>query len=1380
MLIPERLEPEQNAIKIMMSDPQNPSELILVQGVAGAGKTALGLFTLLDTVRLEEHLLRRSDVTPVFVTYNELLLEECFDSLRNDARLNPELRSWISDPGRLIPYRINFITFRDLCDLLAPPEVAARAVKDRDAIGYVADIAIKRGFGDMPPEQVFAQLSCLLKGHPRLRNMSVEEMEGAQASDELLSIFGHELIKIKSLIQGEYEEQLSRLDKLDRIDLAVKVLDELRCDEDSLRKLLALQANEVRERLQAGEWGAEFNFLKSLTDALPEEDPDPQVREFTNLARPFVHEHRPPRTENWQRIQQLLVPVLVKRGFRGTRAFDALGHLLPKPLFIVDEAQDLSLTESELLISLWFHLERGVYSRLVVLGDLNQQMMPTGFRWEDMIQQFEERRSLGLGRPGSQFSINWTESHLDFRSPCRLLLYNYRTSQEVAKFARFITEQLVKRSVENLPLHFQQRFRDNLIDPGRSIPFAAADIYDRLPHEQRLVWIIVADRDIFVKALDRYEASGGPDERLVLIVHDRKLFQQLMEPARIRRLDNHVRLFEAIWSKGLEFTGCVVAGVPMGAFREDVTVDQIGQLYTSITRAQVKLLLLVSIEDWNDERTRRLLENAPSKCARVVQISNVSNCEDDQIEYVLALLRQVGPARVPLSAGIRYAEQMAQKFRKTHNEEFILIAIAEAERVGARSEALEYRQLAARTFEDDRKWLHAICYYEVLGDDIGRIRCLYGLSQDDRESPDQRNQARQQAEGLCQRFERARQWGKAAEGWEILCEFEKAIAACIEHGREWWAARVPGAGVAIHLAVVVDDPLRKAEGLVARLSEEHRQDQYVKIAQEYQRRGTDEEQIKAYLLFERHRLEEEAAKLLESWITGRAYHRVVKALVALGKPEKMETYAHRLKSLDPIPWEWCAKLYVQAASLTNVAQEPDRWQTDVREACEAWRRATRPRQLQIMGYVGENLDRDPNIWDREGIRAWIANLHANADRYQLGNKAQQSVDLIAQSIPSDRQLLLSPEQVGSVRQSARNIEAALCSSQGWLADLRKHVRKWLETLDATGILSTQDKRVKEADRLLDDLTRRSGTQRTTVLMELRSQLLRLVAAVYSEAITRFVHETVLRSAHPDRHVLGCELLFHTARREAEARRLAERLWRSRKPQERLDALRCWLAMGDMTTPRTYLLKDAAKLDEVFVGRAAAILFPSDPQERERFLHLTAAERLWASNEPADWLTAMEHWRQAGWGPQAVERLRERSAQGAISAEIVERCLAVLWPDQPNRVQEDLAMLSSLPLLLRPEADSLTEITEVDWQEAFEYVTERVRRSSLEAEDIEHDIGVLKYVRSKLAKGDYGAAQTSCEALYKQMASSQPVLADYVSKLARAIAKQAAMSGGQLT
>ncbi len=159
---------------------------------------------------------------------------------------------------------------------------------------------------------------------------------------------------------------------------------------------------------------------------------------------------------------------------------------------------------------------------------------------------------------------------------------------------------------------------------------------------------------------------------------------------------------------------------------------------------------------------------------------------------------------------------------------------------------------------------------------------------------------------------------------------------------------------------------------------------------------------------------------------------------------------------------------------------------------------------------------------------------------------------------------------------------------------------------------------------------------------------------------------------------------------------------------------------------------------------------------------------------------MEHWRQAGWGPQAVERLRERSAQRDIPTQIVEQCLAVLWPDQPEKVREALAPLSLLPVLLRPEADRLTEITDVDWQEAFEYVTERVRHSSLEAEDIEHHIRELEYARRKLAKGDYRAAQATCEAMSNQLASSQPALADYVSKVGRAIAKQAAMSGGQLT
>jgi hypothetical protein len=1397
MLIPERLEPEQNAIKIMMSDPQNPAELILVQGVAGAGKTALGLFALLDVVRFGEYLLRRSDVTPVFVTYNELLLEECYTNLLRDGRLTPDFRSWISDLGTLTPYRVNFITFQQICKLLASLEVAARAVEDRDAIGYVADIAAKRGFGDLPPEQVFAQLSCLLKGHSHLRDMGIQEMLNAQASDALLAIFGHELIRIRNLIQGEYQDRLSRRNQLDRIDLAIKALDELRSDEDHLQALLALQPEEVRRRLQAGNWSAELEWLRRLTDALPGDDPDPQVHEFTDLARPVVRERRPPSNANWQRIQQVLVPVLVKRGFHGTRAFDSLGHLLPKPFFIVDEAQDLSLTESELLISLWFHLERGHYSHLVILGDLNQQMMPTGFRWEDLLQQFEVRWNMGLGKPGAQFDANagWTEYYLDFRRPFRLLLYNFRTSEEIAKFARFVAERLVERVAnslaERLPdlaEHFRERFQDNLIDPHRSIPFVAAEEYGRLPPEQRLVWIIVADRNIIVQALDRYEAHGGLDERLVLIVHDRELLQQLMEPARIQRLDNHVRVLGAIWSKGLEFTACAVAGVPMAAFGDDVTVDQIGQLYTSVTRAQIKLRLLVSAQDWQNQALQALFAQVPPDCATVVNVLEVGGNEDNQVEYLLMLLEKLGPARVSLPARIRYADQMAQKFRDTHDEEFILVAIAEVETIGESGKAFECRQLAARTFEEDRKWRLAIRYYEALRDDIGRIRCLYGLSQDDRESDEQRHQVMQQAEELCQRFERAKQWGKAAEAWVILREFEKAIAACIEHGREWWAARVPGARVAAHLAAVVDDPLRKAEDLVAKLSEKRWRHQYVQIAQEYQKRGTDEERVRGYLLLERHGLDEETARLLEDWIGSQKFDLVVKALVASGKLDKMRTYANRLKYSQQPPWEWCAELYVQSASGTSVAQEPEVWQADVREACEAWRKATRPRQLQIMEFLGENLDRGPNIWDREGIRAWVTHLGDNAKRYGLDNEAQRWVDLIAESIPSDRQLPLSLhiEQIARVREHARHIELVVCNSEAWLSDLRKYAEEWLRTLSATGILSAQDDRAQEAKRLLDALVGRpSGrrvaglSERATLLVDLRSHLLRLVAAVYSEAIARFVHETVLRSAHPDRHVLGCDLLFYTARREAEARSYAERLWRSRKPEERLDTLRCWLAMGDMNTARTYLLREAANLDEKFAMQAAGIL-SSDSQEQERFRHLMDAERLWASDQPNLWPTAMEHWRQAGWGPQAEERLRERIAQGAIPTDLVQRCLAVLWPGQPARVQEALASLSSLPLLLRPEADSLTEIAEGDRQEAFEYVIERVRHSLLEAEDIDHLIRELEYARSKLAKGDYSAAQTTCEALSNQLASSHPTLADYVGKIARVIAKQGATASARLT
>jgi hypothetical protein len=1112
------------------------------------------------------------------------------------------------------------------------------------------------------------------------------------------------------------------------------------------------------------------------------------VRQFAELVDPVVHKQSLPSTPDWQRIQQLLIPVLVKRGFRGTRAFDALGHLLPKPLFIVDEVQDLSLTESELLMSLWFHLERGYYSRLVVLGDLNQQMMPTGFRWEDLLQQFEVRwnGNPGLGRPESRFRADagWTEDHFNLSNPFRLLLYNYRTSEEIARFARFVAESLVERSPD-LPQRFRQRFRDNLIDPECSIPFMAAEEYGALAAEQRLVWIIVADRNRFLQALEKYEAHGGPDERLVLIAHDRELFRELMEPARIQNLHRHVRLFEAIWSKGLEFAGCAVAGVPTVGMHGTLPVDQIGQLYTSFTRAQIKLRLLVSAQEWENGAIQQLLRQAPADCATVVNVSEVSTDANEQVDYLLRLLEQLGPTRVPYPAGLRYADQMEQQFRATPKEELILIAIAEAERIGMPGKVFEYRQLAARTFEEARQWRPAIRYYRALGDDIGYIRCLYGLSQDDREPGQQRQQAGQEAQEICQQLERAEQWEKAAAGWEILREFERAITAWIKHGREWWTARAPGASIAASLAAAPDDPLRKAETLVPRLSEEHRRHEYMRTAQEYQNRSTDEERIKAYLLLERHALEEEAARLLNTWSGSGKFGLVVRALLASGKPDTMRRYAHLLK--EQALWEWCAELYTQAASRTSVAQEPHTWQGDVREACEAWRWAIRPRQLKIMEFLGENLNRPLHTWDREGINAWTTRLHDKAGRYGLDAQTQYWIAQIVALIPSDRQssISLDSNRIAEVRQVGRNIEASLCSSQGWLSDIRNYVEEWLRTLCETRILPSEDERIREATRFLDELAPRLGprrravrTESTSLLPNLRGLLLRLVAAAYREAIVRFVHETVLPSAHPDRHVIAVNLLTHTARREAEARDLVERLWRSGRPEARLDAIRCWLAMDAMDTARNRLLENAVNLDEAFVAQAVASLFPTVPQEQERFRHLIDAEKLWASDQADSWPLAMERWRQAGWGSQALERLHERHTRDAIPAEVIQRCLGALWPDKPTGVPETLAWLSHLPLLLTPAADNLSETTEADWQEAFEYIIERFRHSLLEAEDIDHAVRELEYARGKLAKGDYHAAQVTCETIANRFAPESLAIARYADMMGKAIAKQAASTRGR--
>ena len=103
-------------------------------------------------------------------------------------------------------------------------------------------------------------------------------------------------------------------------------------------------------------------------------------------------------------------------------------------MVVVDEVQDLSSIECEALVSLWFQLQRLDNSRLVLLGDLNQQMSPSGFEWEYILNLIVDKAKLyGYASYAFDPLQGFSGDEHDKLTPCRILNNNYRTTEEIAK-----------------------------------------------------------------------------------------------------------------------------------------------------------------------------------------------------------------------------------------------------------------------------------------------------------------------------------------------------------------------------------------------------------------------------------------------------------------------------------------------------------------------------------------------------------------------------------------------------------------------------------------------------------------------------------------------------------------------------------------------------------------------------------------------------------------------------------------------------------------------------------------------------------------------------------------------------------------------------------
>jgi hypothetical protein len=304
---------------------------------------------------------------------------------------------------------------------------------------------------------------------------------------------------------------------------------------------------------------------------------EPEVEGFTNrdavLYQAFVLEsghkkdaalwQEAERVDRLRRIRQSAW----EQALRGKHSRHASAMLLsahppPPPVgfegavLVVDEAQDYLLAEIQALLALRAAWERdGVPTVLVLLGDLNQRVQPTGFYWDQI------RSDGGAALPAAL-----------------VLRRNYRNSRFILEFA-------------NRFLEFGRRHASAV--RARSLP-AVPDPNDAFEKGEavRLLEVESAtDALAFLEHLSRPDDVSGGERYLV-----RRMAQQakvLWPGASVSRSD--MVILDASSAKGREFDGCVAFRL----FDRDGTpsLEESFVWYTVLTRARLRLLVVATTDE---------------------------------------------------------------------------------------------------------------------------------------------------------------------------------------------------------------------------------------------------------------------------------------------------------------------------------------------------------------------------------------------------------------------------------------------------------------------------------------------------------------------------------------------------------------------------------------------------------------------------------------------------------------------------------------------------------------------------------------------------------------------------------------------------------------
>lgn len=693
-------------------------QVLLIQGVAGSGKTTIALSVLRDFLENRQFYLQGNDaLTPVLITYSDRLVESCHELLsdalsRSAENAQRDSRHFIAPPNTWEEGKVSLFSFTEFCRQFLPVEARELFLSDRQAVAILRRLASARN-STLLAEQIFGLITAFLKGHPDIRNRSEQELQELLPKLGMLTAQKQHIIEVRQYILKEYDERLQS--KRDRADLAEYILRMLRERETQLQRIKGLTGDGLRTQLLKRDRTVRsaLGWLVELLDGMADIPTlTAEMISWRETVNRSLDRADMISNSNWAQILTGVDAAVKQYGFRDQMFRHAPLSRIRNPVLLIDEVQDLSEPELATLVHLWFHQERNIGSRLLVTGDINQTITPTGFSWEKLVRIVQEAAH-GVGeRLGFEEGLafrNAEEQPLNY--PFLFLPNNYRTTTQIAEFAHDMMTSVIANQRVNWGDQAAQQLERNIVSHRRTLPIQIEQEITNTPQHELEPVIMEGEYSALAAALGRIRPNsqvvpiGAADRLIVLLGREGALDESLIK-------DRPIALLPLGAAKGLEFKGVVIAGLPTPTSdAERLDPDLLAQWYMAVTRSRIRLLMFLSTAELN--AIREAGWNPPK--SRIAPLGEL----DRHLEWV-------GHVKMEAPAASATGEYYLKKFRSTGDESWL----GEAIRLFQAADDYDAVQLAreegAARLESEGLLAAAREHYRALGNVLGEIRCLLG------------------------------------------------------------------------------------------------------------------------------------------------------------------------------------------------------------------------------------------------------------------------------------------------------------------------------------------------------------------------------------------------------------------------------------------------------------------------------------------------------------------------------------------------------------------------------------------------------------------------------------------------------------------------------